>query len=100
MKYSILMYITLMLLSLFAPLRAGAVKDHKDFIKGQLKDGRDVTRQCLACHDKQASDFIKTAHWTWKGTPNHVQGRENTAGLQGKANISGRWRERACARIL
>lgn len=61
--------------------------DHRSFIKGPFKDGRDVTKSCLVCHDKQATDFMKTTHWTWKGTPNHIKGRENSTELYGKTNM-------------
>ncbi len=61
--------------------------DHSGFVKGPFKEGREITRQCLDCHDKQASDFIKTSHWKWKGTPNHVNGMENSSKEYGKINM-------------
>lgn len=64
-----------------------AATDHKDFIDGQFTDGSSVTKKCLECHDKQASDFIKTQHWTHKGTPNHVKGLEKSGKLYGKTNM-------------
>jgi octaheme c-type cytochrome (tetrathionate reductase family) len=64
---------------------AGSAMNH-DFITGPFKDGREVTATCLECHEKQANDVMKTTHWTWKGTPNHVKGREKSA-EQGKANM-------------
>jgi octaheme c-type cytochrome (tetrathionate reductase family) len=64
---------------------ASAAMDH-NFITGPFKDGREVTKKCLECHEKQANDIMKTTHWTWKGTPNHVAGRAK-AGEQGKANM-------------
>jgi octaheme c-type cytochrome (tetrathionate reductase family) len=39
--------------------------DHSTLIQGPLKTGPEVTAQCLQCHEKQASDFMKTTHWTW-----------------------------------
>lgn len=53
-----------------------AGQDHAEFVKGPFKTGEQVTAVCLECHEKQAADFMKTAHWKWKGTPNHVQGME------------------------
>ena len=44
---------------------ASAATDHSAFIKGPLKTGPDVTKQCLQCHQTQAQDFMKTVHWTW-----------------------------------
>ncbi|MDK9717647.1 MAG: tetrathionate reductase family octaheme c-type cytochrome [Trichlorobacter sp.] len=81
------------LLLLFAGLLAavGAVSaatDHKDFIDGQFKDGSEVTKKCLECHDKQAGDFIKTQHWNLKGVPNHVKGLEKSGKLYGKTNMT------------
>jgi len=61
--------------------------DHSDFVKGPFKEGRDVTRQCLECHEKQAADVMKTTHWTFAGTPNHVKGMEKSTKKYGKANM-------------
>jgi len=61
--------------------------DHKDFIKGPFKDGPSVTKACLECHEKQATDFMKTTHWTFAGTPNHIKGMENDKKLYGKKNM-------------
>ena len=65
-----------------------AATDHKDFITGPFKDGREVTKACIECHDKQASDFIKTQHWNLKGVPNHVKGLEKSTKLYGKTNMT------------
>ena len=61
--------------------------DHSDFVKGPFKEGRDVTKQCLECHEQQATDFMKTTHWNWKGTPNHVKGMEKSTKEYGKFNM-------------
>lgn len=42
-----------------------AATDHTAFVTGPLKSGPDATKQCLECHDKQATDFMKTSHWNW-----------------------------------
>lgn len=68
-----------------APSFAGP--DHAEFVKGPFKSGEEVTKACLECHDKQANDFMKTTHWKWKGTPNHVKGLEKSAKEYGKANM-------------
>lgn len=44
------------------------VPDHKSLVK--LNDNPDpfqVTKECLRCHDTQAEDMLKTAHWSWRG---------------------------------
>ncbi|HZY03313.1 MAG TPA: tetrathionate reductase family octaheme c-type cytochrome [Anaeromyxobacteraceae bacterium] len=48
---------------LAAPARAAT--DHADLVKGPFATGPDVTKACLACHESQAADFMKTTHWTW-----------------------------------
>ncbi|HEX9023028.1 MAG TPA: tetrathionate reductase family octaheme c-type cytochrome [Geobacteraceae bacterium] len=65
-----------------------AATDHSEFIKGPFKNGPSVTKACLECHDKQASDFIKTPHWLWKGpTKGHVRGYEHSKAEFGKTNM-------------
>jgi octaheme c-type cytochrome (tetrathionate reductase family) len=67
--------------------QAFAGPDHKDFVKGPFTKGQDVTKQCLECHEKQAEDVMKTSHWTWAGTPNHVKGMEKSTKKYGKTNM-------------
>lgn len=66
---------------------AFAAEDHASFVSGSFKTGSDVTKVCLECHEKQAADFMKTTHWNWKGTPNHVKGLEKSGRQYGKANM-------------
>lgn len=40
------------------------IPEHEE-IEGPFEDGIDVTYTCLECHEEQAHDFMKTAHWTW-----------------------------------
>jgi len=61
--------------------------DHSQFITGPFKSGEEVTRACLQCHEKQAEDFMKTAHWKWKGIPNSIKGMEKSKNEYGKANL-------------
>lgn len=56
-------------------------------VKGPFKTGTDVTKVCIACHDKQATDFMKTPHWTWKGPPRLVKGMEKSQESLGKINL-------------
>jgi octaheme c-type cytochrome (tetrathionate reductase family) len=73
------------LLFVVSPLMAAV--DHSEFVKGPFATGSDVTKVCLGCHDKEATDFMKTSHWTWKGIPNHVKGMEKSTKEFGKANM-------------
>lgn len=59
---------------------------HAAFFHDKFADGPAVTRACLKCHEEQAHDFMKTAHWTWKGAPAEVPGHEGLKEL-GKANL-------------
>ena len=50
---------------------AGAsTADHRDFeaLQGPFTSGEDVTRACLSCHTKAASQVMATRHWTWDYT--------------------------------
>lgn len=66
---------------------AMAAVDHTEFVKGPFKTGPDVTKVCLECHEKQATDVMKTTHWKFKGTPNHIKGMEKSKQEFGKANM-------------
>jgi len=44
---------------------AAAGDSHIKRVKGPFATGPDVTRACLACHKREAEDFIKHEHWTW-----------------------------------
>lgn len=74
-------------LCLFGNSLLFAATDHTAFIKGPFDNGEQVTKVCLQCHEKQAKDFIKTTHWNWKGTPNHLTGMEKSRDEYGKANM-------------
>lgn len=67
--------------------QAFAGPDHAEFVKGPFKDGQSVTKVCLECHEQQAEDVMKTTHWTWAGTPNHVKGMEKSTKTFGKKNM-------------
>jgi len=83
-KFAPLLISTIMLLSCTFAL---AAEDHSQHVKGDFKDGPEVTKVCLECYEQQATDFMKTTHWNWKGTPNHVKGLEKSSKLFGKANM-------------
>jgi len=53
------------------------VPDHKAHVK--LSDNPDpfeVTKECLRCHDTQATDMLQTAHWTWRGPSPYTKGHQ------------------------
>ena len=55
----------LLIIALLSSVTAYAV-DHSEFITGPFENGSDVTKACLECHDDQATDVMKTPHWTWQ----------------------------------
>ncbi len=64
------------------------VPDHKQLVKLTTDpDPFQVTKECLRCHDVQATDMLQTAHWSWRGpspyTTNHgkeiMHGKGTTA---------------------
>ncbi|MGE5665893.1 MAG: multiheme c-type cytochrome, partial [Betaproteobacteria bacterium] len=65
-KVSTLLRTLIWLVACLLPAWAGAATSHADYIKGPATTGPEVTRQCLACHEKQAKDFMHTVHWTWE----------------------------------
>lgn len=87
MKIMKLLGLLLCTVMVMAASLAGAGQDHAEFVKGTFKDGREVTKVCLECHEKEAADFMKTTHWKWAGTPNHVKGMEKSKKEFGKANM-------------
>lgn len=72
---------------LLVAFQAFAAVDHAEFVKGPFKSGPEVTKVCLECHEKQAADVLKTSHWKWAGTPNHVKGMEKSTKEYGKSNM-------------
>jgi len=60
------------------------VPDHRELVC--LPDDADafqVTAECLRCHDAQAGDMLKTAHWLWRGPSPYTTGHRKDI-LQGK----------------
>lgn len=60
--------------------------DHSDYVSDSYSDARSVTSDCLSCHQDQGVDFMKTAHWLWKGPTPFVMGHENETTI-GKINL-------------
>ena len=61
--------------------------DHSALLSGPYESGPEVTAACLECHDQEAWDFMKTAHWTWKGAPVEIPGHDGLVESIGKANL-------------
>ncbi len=64
------------------------VPDHKELVK--LPDNADpfqVTAECNRCHDAQAEDMLKTAHWLWKGPSPYTTGHRKDI-LHGKGTTA------------
>ena len=57
--------------------------DHSTFFDKPFEDGPSVTRACLECHPKAASDIMQTAHWNLVGDEVQVPGppRQNSCRL-------------------
>lgn len=60
--------------------------DHSEFFDAEVETPEQVTRACLECHETAGQDFIKTAHWLWKGKTPFVKEHE-TDNKFGKINL-------------
>ncbi len=89
-----LFMIALMAGSAFAPAAFGGT--HEENVgKGPFKDGPEVTRLCIECHEEAASDFVKTVHWTWSREQT-VKGKKVNFGKRNALNnfcigLPGNW---------
>ena len=39
--------------------------DHSKLVVGPINSGPEATKQCLKCHDAEATAIMQTPHWTW-----------------------------------
>lgn len=76
-----------MLLGLSMATGASAGPNHAEFeqLKGPFKNGPEVTKQCLVCHEKAAKDFMKGVHWTWSKEQT-VAGKKTNLGKKNAVN--------------
>lgn len=65
---------------------AHSLEDHAKLIKKTYTDVRELTLDCLECHEDQGKAFMKTAHWRWKGDTPFLKGHEHGVEL-GKINL-------------
>ena len=79
---------------------AKKVPNHNQLVKLEGKvDGPAVTRNCLACHEKEGRAILKTAHWNWHGRSPYTVGHEKRVDLGKKnntinnfcINLNGNW---------
>ncbi len=66
--------------------RPRAHLDHGPFFTEPFKDGREVTRACLGCHEEEALALRHTPHWEWLGEAEQVPGHDGRHRL-GKKNV-------------
>lgn len=74
------------LVSIHASPSLYAGEDHSELIESILTTPQEVTQTCLECHESAAEDFMKTAHWLWRGKTPFVKGHESKESL-GKINL-------------
>jgi octaheme c-type cytochrome (tetrathionate reductase family) len=60
--------------------------DHSPYFTVPFASAREVTRACLNCHAREASDFMKTPHWQWLGDEVAVPGHDRPVRI-GKKNL-------------
>ncbi len=81
-------FVAAVILSLFSMGGvSNAATDHSALMKGPFKNGEEVTKACLECHEKEADAVMQTPHYRWKGVPRTVKGLENSKEEYGKANL-------------
>ncbi|MGD9368377.1 MAG: Ni/Fe-hydrogenase cytochrome b subunit [Desulfobacteraceae bacterium] len=79
---------------------AKKVPSHNKLVKleGPV-DALAVTRNCLACHEKEGQAILRTAHWNWHGASPYTVGHEKRIDLGKKSatinnfciNLNGNW---------
>ena len=60
--------------------------DHTPVLQEPFAQPQDVTRTCLSCHPKAATEIMATAHWRWLGSEVTVPGHAGTTRI-GKKNL-------------
>lgn len=51
------------------PAKPATTTDHSklEALKGPFKNGPEVTKACLSCHNMAGHQVMKSIHWTWEG---------------------------------
>jgi hypothetical protein len=52
-----------------------------EILKQDFKDGPEVTKACLACHNQASLQFHKTIHWTWMDPHTALDEKHGKGGL-------------------
>ncbi|NOZ00731.1 MAG: tetrathionate reductase family octaheme c-type cytochrome [Deltaproteobacteria bacterium] len=60
--------------------------DHSAFFNQPFKNGVDVTKACLKCHQDEAKELHDTPHWQWLGDEEKIPGRDGKVRI-GKKNV-------------
>ncbi len=78
----------LLAVAFFACAAGATTADHSRFaeLKAKFKNGSEVTRACLVCHNQAAAQIQETSHWTWLGSTVTVPGHDGARRI-GKANL-------------
>lgn len=70
-------------LSLAATVSAG---NHADYVgNGPFKNGPEVTKKCMECHEAETKAFMKSVHWTW-AKKQEINGKEIEYGKKNALN--------------
>ena len=60
--------------------------NHAEYVgNGPFKNGPEVTKKCLECHDAEAHAFMKSVHWTW-AKKQKINGKEMEFGKKNALN--------------
>ena len=76
--------LTISLLALLV-LPTLAANPHEEYVQGPFETGPDVTKVCLECHEDEATEFMKTSHWTW-ALEQEIDGEKVIAGKRNTFN--------------
>jgi len=74
-----------------------AEADHSALVgQGPFKNGPEVTKRCIECHEKETRDFMKTVHWTWSKVQFDKKGKKVDIGKVNALNnfcvgLPGNW---------
>lgn len=55
----------LILLLLLAGFNSTPAQDHKDNLSGPYENIRQITEECLMCHEETGEEIIQSNHWNW-----------------------------------
>lgn len=60
--------------------------NHAEYVgNGPFKNGPEVTKKCMECHDAETKSFMKSVHWTW-AKKQKINGKEMEYGKKNALN--------------